>query len=327
MFGIVNQLKSLSLRPVRSLSATVPVSNRLEKRWTERRTKRRQLTRLWKQNSEYFEEKWHQNYSKEIDRKKDFVASIWKSYGLEKEPEKLSIEEKEKLIEKYTEQGVWNAPLTYREVLQYQTTSPTNNTKYQKHKPTLWRKNYQGLHTDIPLERMVNPLTGEKFTKEDLNQYYTEGKEWELEQKKKIGELNHENRRHSKGWVSMRDSRDFDGIEVGRWLPLKWACHPSRWRPVHRPAKGHGKTDMNHVLRGYWESDFPTNWRFNVIKSTDVDTASTGLNKPPIYDKDYVHGWSNPENWRRQAHAGFELKRRQMPVKKTAHLKRWKQGR
>ena len=74
MFGIVNQLKSLSLRPVRSLSATVPVSNRLEKRWTERRTKRRQLTRLWKQNSEYFEEKWHQNYSKEIDRKKDFVA-------------------------------------------------------------------------------------------------------------------------------------------------------------------------------------------------------------------------------------------------------------
>ena len=70
--------------------------------------------------------------------------SIWKGYGLEKEPEKLSIEEKEALIEKYTEQGVWNSPLTYREVLQYQTTSPTNNTKYQKYKPTMWRENYKG---------------------------------------------------------------------------------------------------------------------------------------------------------------------------------------
>ena len=76
MFGIVNQLKSLSLRPVRSLSISAPVSNRLEKRWTERRTKRRQLTRLWKQNTEYFEEKWHQNYSKEVDRKKEFVAKL-----------------------------------------------------------------------------------------------------------------------------------------------------------------------------------------------------------------------------------------------------------
>jgi len=106
-----------------------------------------------------------------------------------------------------------------------------------------------GLHTEIPLERMVNPLTNEKFTKKDLEQYYTEGHQWEVEQKNKIGGLNHEVKRNSKGWVSMRDSRDFEGIEVGRWLPLRWASHPSRWRPVHRPAKGHGKTDMNHVLR------------------------------------------------------------------------------
>ena len=70
--------------------------------------------------------------------------SIWKGYGLEKEPEKLSIEEKEALIEKYTEQGVWNSPLTYREVLQYQTTSTSNNTKYQKYQPAMWRKNYKG---------------------------------------------------------------------------------------------------------------------------------------------------------------------------------------
>ena len=61
------------------------------------------------------------------------TVSIWKGYGLEKEPEKLSIEEKEALIEKYTEQGVWNSPLSYREVLQYQTTSTSNNTKYQNY--------------------------------------------------------------------------------------------------------------------------------------------------------------------------------------------------
>ena len=72
------------------------------------------------------------------------LFSIWKGYGLEKEPEKLSIEEKEALIEKYTEQGVWNSPLTYREVLQYQTTSTSNNTKYQKYQPAMWRKNYKG---------------------------------------------------------------------------------------------------------------------------------------------------------------------------------------
>ena len=91
------------------------------------------------------------------------IFSIWRQSGLKQAPPPLSIQEKEELIEKYREQGVFNDVLSLREVHQYAHENVANGSWWLKHRPKVWRNNYKGLQNPIPIERMINPLTGKKF--------------------------------------------------------------------------------------------------------------------------------------------------------------------
>ena len=51
-------------------------------------------------------------------------CSVWRQYGLKEAPPKLTAEEKEQLIKKYVEQGVFNAPLSTNEVFHYTVVNP-----------------------------------------------------------------------------------------------------------------------------------------------------------------------------------------------------------
>ena len=67
------------------------------------------------------------------------------------------------MIEKYVEQGVFNEPLSALEIHAHSVGSPTRVDYWQKNKRRMYRQAYKGIQNPIPLDRMINPLTGEKL--------------------------------------------------------------------------------------------------------------------------------------------------------------------
>ena len=89
--------------------------------------------------------------------------SVWRAYGLKEPPPPLTNQQKDKLITKYVEQGVFNEPLSLAETWQYQVTMPSNSTWFKKYTPHIWSHKYRGIENPIPIDDMINPLTKEKF--------------------------------------------------------------------------------------------------------------------------------------------------------------------
>ena len=61
------------------------------------------------------------------------------------------------------EQGVFNEPLSARENFAHIVGRPVRADYWIKAKRRMFRGSYQGIQNPIPLDRMLNPLTGEKL--------------------------------------------------------------------------------------------------------------------------------------------------------------------
>jgi len=314
------------IQPVRPLSVSLVVESRIEKKWTQRRMKKHQHDRIRKKRLDEFQESEQYRYEKSLVRKKQHVDNVWRAYGLKEAPPALTNQEKEKLMEKYVEQGVFNEPLSMMELYWYQKSSPSNSSWYQKFTPRIWRHKYRGIANPIPLERMINPSTGQRFRAGTIRKYQTKRYLWEKRETKRLGWLNHERGRHSHGWVSLRDTRDTKHIERGMPLP-KWTSKmPSTFAPIDRKQQNLARQKHFHVLNGYFDDDFVTPWRHFAL-NTNQDVASTQFSKLPVYNKHYCHGWSNPENFKFHEFGAMQRTRKSYHTGKTKHLKSWRDGR
>merc|ERR1711937_345390 len=332
MLSLCKLLKSVKIQPTnvlpigtRFLTVSNPVESRIAKKWTQRRMKRHAYERIARQRAEEFEASQQFRYEKQISRQKSYVDNVWRGYGLKSAPPPLSIEQKEKLIEKYVEQGVFNEPLSAREIHAHSVGSPTRVDFWQKNKRRMYRKAYKGIQNPIPLDRMINPLTGEKLKSGTIRKYQTKRYLWEKRQKAEMGALAHDRYRHSHGWVSLRDCLELKHIERGMPLPKWTAKKPSTLPQLNRSQWMMGKKKHYHVLNGYYDEDFVTPWRHFALK-THHDVHASGLADLPVRNKHYMHGWSNPENFKLHEIGAMQRTRKSKHTRKLEHLAQWRKG-
>merc|ERR1712130_8862 len=339
MLNLCRLLRQVKIEPtvrvqpmasVGTLSMTSVAESRVEKAWTQRRTRRHQYMKIQFRRKEEFEADQHFRFQKSVARKKHFVDNVWRQYGLKEAPPKLTAEKKEQLIKKYVEQGVFNAPLSTNEVCHYTVVNPSGYgaSWYAKSYPRMWRPKYQGVQNPIPIERMINPRTGKRFQPRTIAKYNTKRHQWEKKQRQKLGLLSHERGRGSHGWVSLRDSLERKHIERLRPLPKWTAERPSAFKPLDRkPMNGNGARQKHYdVLNGYFDDDFVTPWRHFAL-DTYQDVNGSGFNKLPVFNKHYVHGWSNPENFQFHQVGAMQRTRKNKIMTRAKHMRHWKSGR
>jgi len=332
---LLPRVSLISTQLVRQLSVS-PVVERgsMKKKWTMRRNRHNRITRVRARTASRSALHMTNKFRAQVARRQAMVNTVWEHYGLTEEPGHITEMERRELTQRYINDGVFNEVLSPVELRNYQFARPFMNTmRGLQYMPRQYRNSethpYKGVNTFIPLERMRDPKTGKLYKSQDIRKYQTGRHENEKAQIKKKGFYAHERAINDSGYLSLRNTKEYDSI--GQIMRLdNWIAKVPKQDPRFRSDRRYfGKRNMYFGHKGYYDRDFQMPWRFYHLHANHT-IAEHRLTHPSPFSK-----YTAPRGWNRVGHFhSAQLQREQLKTRfyicsvfGKFQRGQWKQGR